>query len=79
MLDRSDELRCLEQRIVRALQWLKANTAGTPAKLRTIAAALVSGGSDDAEAMQRMQLAAPSGMKERLTARLLRLALRRTA
>ncbi len=69
----------VEQRVVRALQWLKASTARTPAKLRTLAAALASGTTDDDEAMQRMQLAAPSGLKERLQARLLALALRRTA
>jgi acyl-CoA hydrolase len=69
----------VEQRIVRALQWLKANTASTPAKLRMIASALASGNVNDHEAMQRMQLAAPSGLKERLAARLLALALRKTA
>ncbi|HWS78402.1 MAG TPA: acetyl-CoA hydrolase/transferase C-terminal domain-containing protein [Thermomonas sp.] len=69
----------VEQRVVRTLQWLKAATATRGGKLRTIGAALLAGTSDDAEAMARMQFAAPAGLAERLEARLLALGLRRTA
>ena len=68
-----------EQRVLRALQWLKAATATRGSKLRTIAAALGSGSTDDADAMARMQFTAPAGIGERLQARLLALALSRTA
>jgi acyl-CoA hydrolase len=68
----------VEQRVVRALQWLKAATATRSGKLRTIAAAVRSGTTDDADAMARMQLHAPTGVGERLEARLLALGLRRT-
>ena len=68
-----------EQRVVRALQWLKASTATRGGKLRTIASALRSGTTEDADAMARMQFSAPAGIGERLQARLLALALRRTA
>ena len=69
----------VEQRLVRALQWLKAGTASTGGKLRTIAAALASGRSDDREALQRMQLDAPRGLRESLDARLVALALSKTS
>jgi acyl-CoA hydrolase len=68
----------VEQRLVRALQWLKAGTATTGDKLRTVIAALVSGKSEDREALQRMQLDAPRGLHEWLDARLVALALSRT-
>jgi hypothetical protein len=68
----------VEQRLVQALGWLKANTATRGRKLRTIAAALVSGKVADEEAMARMGLAAPKGLPESLYARLLRYALVRT-
>ncbi|HET6603493.1 MAG TPA: acetyl-CoA hydrolase/transferase C-terminal domain-containing protein [Xanthomonadaceae bacterium] len=67
----------IEQRLVRALGWLRRNTASGPGKVRAIAAGLLASGSRDAEAMERMQLAAPRGLRERLQARLLHLALRR--
>jgi acyl-CoA hydrolase len=69
----------VEQRLVRALQWLKAGTTSTGGKLRTISAALVTGRSEDREALQRMQLDAPRGLRESLDARLVSLALSRTA
>ena len=69
----------VEQRVVRALQWLKAATATRGGKLRTIAAALASGTTGDADAMARMQFTSPAGLAERLEARLLALGLRRTA
>jgi acyl-CoA hydrolase len=67
----------VEQRLVRALGWLKANTATTVRKLRTIAAALGPGKAVDEEAMSRMSLTAPKGLSEILYARLLRHALSR--
>jgi len=71
-----------EQRLVKALGWLKARTATPAAKLRTLAAAWrTSGRSGDAhetEALQRMGLDTPHGLSEHLYARLLRLALRKT-
>lgn len=69
----------VEQRLVRALQWLKAETASTGGKLRTVIAALASGRSDDREVLQRMQLDAPRGFREMLDARLVALALSKTS
>jgi acyl-CoA hydrolase len=69
----------VEQRLARALGWLKAQTQAAPGRMRILAAALASGATDDAEAMQRMDLAAPKGWRERLDARLLAYALTRTA
>jgi acyl-CoA hydrolase len=68
----------VEQRLVRALAWLKRATASRSGKLATVARALLAGGTLDAEAMQRMDLAAPVGMAARIEARLLALALRET-
>ncbi|QWP76743.1 acetyl-CoA hydrolase [Lysobacter sp. K5869] len=69
----------VEQRLVKALAWLKANTAGNGAKARTVLKALFSSGAVDAEAMQRMGLERPRGFGERIEARLVALALRETA
>lgn len=69
----------VEQRLVRALGWLQAHTGDRRATLRSVLAALAAGRTDDTEALQRMQLHAPRGPGERLYARLLALALRRTA
>ena len=69
----------VEQRLVRALQWLKANTASTGGKLRTLASALGHGRGNDQEALQRMDLAQPRGLRESLDARLVALALSKTA
>ncbi|MBD9470055.1 acetyl-CoA hydrolase/transferase C-terminal domain-containing protein [Pseudoxanthomonas sp. PXM01] len=67
----------VEQRIVKALGWLKANTATTGQKIGTVLRAL-SARSDDTEAMARMGLAAPGTPGERLEAKLLALGLRVT-
>ncbi len=69
----------VEQRLVRALGWLKSATATRGGKLRTIASALVYGGAADPAALERMGLASPTGVGEKLTARLMALALSRTA
>ncbi len=68
----------VEQRLVRALGWLKANTTTRSEKLRTVAGAIVGGTTADAEAMQRMGLDSTHGVGEKLEARLLALGLRRT-
>jgi acyl-CoA hydrolase len=69
----------VEQRLVRALQWLKAGAASTSGKLRTVIAAMMHGRSDDHEALQRMKLDAARGFRESLDARLVALALSKTA
>ncbi|MDQ3510419.1 MAG: acetyl-CoA hydrolase, partial [Pseudomonadota bacterium] len=68
----------VEQRLVEALAWLKANTVTPGRKLRTVLRAITSTGAGDAEAITRMQLGAPKALGDRLQARLLALALRQT-
>ena len=68
----------VEQRLVRALAWLKPRATGL-AKLRLLGQALAGGAATDAEAMARMGLDRPRGLSERIEARVLALALRRTA
>lgn len=69
----------VEQRLVKALGWLKANTATPWAKVATLLASLRAGPSHDREALARMQLEAPRRARDRLLARLVSLALDRTA
>jgi acyl-CoA hydrolase len=67
----------VEQRLVRALGWLK--DAAARGRLGLIAAALRDrAGLADREALARMDLAAPRGWRDRLAARLLGHALQRT-
>jgi acyl-CoA hydrolase len=66
----------VEQRLVRALGWLKANTATTTTRLRVLWRALTGRGLHDAEAAQRMDLVQPHGFRAKLDARLLALGLR---
>jgi hypothetical protein len=71
----------VEQRLVRALAWLKSATATRAGTARTALAALgPAGGRDDGHgaAVERMQLATPRGVRERLYARLVLLALEKT-
>jgi acyl-CoA hydrolase len=71
----------VEQRLARALGWLKSATATRGRKLRTLARALAPlAPMDDGvrEAVARMDLSAPRGIGERVEARLLRLALAAT-
>jgi hypothetical protein len=63
---------------VKALGWLKTNTAGSGGKLRTVMRALGAGIADDTDALARMRLGHPHGPGEWLEARLLRLALQAT-
>ncbi|MBB3855149.1 acyl-CoA hydrolase [Xanthomonas arboricola] len=71
----------VEQHLLRALSWLKRATAGNSAKLMTVWCALLSresGDAHDAAALQRMALDAPRSIGERVQARLLAYALRKT-
>lgn len=67
----------VEQRLVKALGWLKPKTATTGSKLRTVLRAMAAR-SDDSEAMARMGLQEPRGLSARLEARLVALGLRET-
>ncbi|HEY5804118.1 MAG TPA: acetyl-CoA hydrolase/transferase C-terminal domain-containing protein [Lysobacter sp.] len=66
----------VEQRLVKALGWLKTSTSTRGGKVRTVWDALWTRHSDE-EALQRMDLATPAGIGEQLEARLVRLALAR--
>jgi hypothetical protein len=71
----------VEQRLARALGWLKSATAARGRKLRTLARALAPlAPMDDGvrEAVARMDLSAPRGIGQHVEARLLRLALAAT-
>ncbi|MCF7223352.1 acetyl-CoA hydrolase/transferase C-terminal domain-containing protein [Marilutibacter chinensis] len=68
----------VEQRLVRALAWLKSATANRTGKLRTLLAATFAPPARDAEAVERMALDRPRGLAARLESRLLALALHRT-
>lgn len=69
----------VEQRLLKALNWLKAATMTLPGKLRAAVSAFSGGAWHDEEAMQRMELQKPQGMQEKLEARLLAFALRKTS
>jgi acyl-CoA hydrolase len=70
----------VEQRLVRALGWLRAQTATRPGKLRTLwSAATAAPADEDLEAITRMELQAPRGWRQWIESRLLRLALARGA
>ena len=69
----------VEQRLVKALGWLKTETDTLPCKLRTVCSALFVGRSTDAEALQRMALDRPAGAGEWLYAKLVSLALAKTS
>jgi len=69
-----------EERIVKALRWLKANTARTGDRLRAIASALgAKPGAAEQPYLQRLRYDKPANLHEKLYARLVTLALRRTA
>ncbi len=68
----------VEQRLVKALGWLKNATGTLPHKLRTLCNALFSGQRTDEEALRRMALDRPANAGEWLYARLVSLALSRT-
>ncbi|MEP6907606.1 MAG: acetyl-CoA hydrolase/transferase C-terminal domain-containing protein [Pseudoxanthomonas sp.] len=66
----------VEQRLVKALGWLKRETATLPGKLKLVLKALASNAPHDTDALQRMGLEKPSGVAEWIEARLVRYALR---
>jgi len=68
----------VEQRLVRALGWLKPRAAGL-GRLKLMLRSLAASGPHDAAAMARMGLDAPGSLAERAEARVLALALRETA
>jgi acyl-CoA hydrolase len=68
-----------EIELARALRWLKERTGGTSARLKTIARALfVRPRTSEEPCLARLQLEAPADFRTRLTAKLVRLALRET-
>ncbi|MBD9369405.1 acetyl-CoA hydrolase/transferase C-terminal domain-containing protein [Xanthomonas sp. XNM01] len=69
----------VEQRLARALGWLKQRTASRGGRLATLWRAMTTTTPDDAPAMQRMALDTARGMQGWLQTRLLRLALAATA
>lgn len=68
----------VEQRLAKALGWLKSRTSDRTGKLRTVLRALPGGATDDREAAERMSLHSPSGLSEIIESRLLALGLRET-
>jgi hypothetical protein len=67
----------VEIRLVKALGFLKTETASFTGKVSSIFRALLSSTMQDAEAMQRMDLHEPKSLKEKVTAKLLGYALER--
>jgi hypothetical protein len=67
-----------EQRLVKALGWLKANTATPWAKAMTLFGSTFAGRTADREALARMQLDKPQGLREKLLTRLVAYALNST-
>jgi acyl-CoA hydrolase len=69
----------VEQQLADALTWLKNSTAQRGSRIRTLAAAALRRPSDrHREALERMDLLNPKSLGERISQRLLALALRRT-
>ena len=68
----------IEQRLVKALGWLKAETSTVPKKLMTVMKAVFGKVTDDKEAMQRMGLESPSGLAAKLEAKLIAHALHKS-
>ncbi len=67
-----------EQRLVKALGWLRANTATPWAKAMTLFGSTFAGRTADREALARMQLDKPQGLREKLLTRLVAYALNST-
>ena len=67
----------VEQRLVKALGWLKLNTSTTASKISTVVRALVAD-SEDREALARMGLESPRTFAERIEAKLVALGLTQT-
>lgn len=72
----------VERRLARALSWLKQHASTPVGKLQALAASVTdapAGVTADEEALRRMGLDAPASLSERWHARMLRLALHRSA
>jgi hypothetical protein len=67
-----------EQRLVRALGWLRSATRTRSGRFATVLRAFAQGSTTDHAAMQRMNLQSPRGISQWLDARLVALALNRT-
>ena len=67
-----------EQRLLPALGWLKSATTGKTAALATLMRALLSRTTGDAACLQRMDLATPRSLGDRVQAKLLAYALQQT-
>ncbi|MCD0273935.1 acetyl-CoA hydrolase/transferase C-terminal domain-containing protein [Xanthomonas campestris] len=67
-----------EQRLLPALGWLKSATTGKTAALATLMRALLSRAAGDAACLQRMNLATPRSLGDRVQAKLLAYALQQT-
>ncbi|AKS19271.1 acetyl-CoA hydrolase/transferase C-terminal domain-containing protein [Xanthomonas campestris pv. campestris] len=67
-----------EQRLLPALGWLKSATTGKTAALATLMRALLSRAAGDAACLQRMDLATPRSLGDRVQAKLLAYALQQT-
>ncbi len=68
----------VEQRLVSALGWLRAQTRSPGARASTLIRALLSRDAGDADAMQRMALTEPRSVGDRISAKLVAYALSRT-
>lgn len=67
-----------EMRLVKALGFLKTETASLTGKISIISRALLSSATPDAEAMQRMDLHSPKTLKEKFNSKLVSFALKST-
>ena len=67
-----------EMRLVKALGFLKTETASLTGKISIISRALLSSATHDTKAMQRMSLHAPASLKEKFNSKLLQYALDQT-
>ncbi len=66
----------VEQQLIGALKWLKSNTATRSGRLRTLLRAMsAKAGKQDSQALERMGLSRPCGLREALLHRLVALAL----
>ncbi len=68
----------VELRLIKALGFLKTETASSFGKIKLIMLVLLSSSTQDKEAMERMGLQTPMTLKEKLATRLVRYALNRT-
>jgi acyl-CoA hydrolase len=68
-----------EIELARALRWLKEAVASMPGRLATLArASMAAPRAEDRRLLERLQLASPASVRDKLSARLVSLAIRRT-